>query len=155
MRKVIGGLALLVSSCHAVEPPKTPHYDRYGQQIHFYADPEHRHKTGEHGGFATYIEGTPFVFYNPQWFSSMPQEMQTFLFQHEVAHFRLKHVRRKPYSVSDQEKMLMELQADCHSLIYLKNKLHYTFEQFETIFEWADLHLEEYRIRNWGNCLKK
>ncbi|HLD79352.1 MAG TPA: hypothetical protein VJA18_02235 [Candidatus Nanoarchaeia archaeon] len=155
MRSVVGGLFLLLAGCHSVTPPETPQYDRYEQQIIFHADPENYHKTGEHGAVAKYVDQNPFVFYNPEWFSSMPQEMQTFFFQHEVAHFRLKHVKREPYFVTEKQKMLMEMQADCHSMIYLRNKLHYSADQFETIFEFADFQLEWYRAADLGNCLRK
>ena len=147
-------LAVILAGCHTVTPPETPQYDRYEQQIIFHADPENHHKTGEHGAVAKYVDQNPFVFYNPEWFSSMPQEMQTFFFQHEVAHFRLKHVKKKPYFSTKGEKMLMEMQADCHSMIYLRNKLHYGPEKFEKIFDFADFQLEGYRAANLGNCLR-
>ena len=80
--------------------------------------------------------------------------MQTFFFQHEVAHFRLKHVKKKPYFASEKERAIMEMEADCHSMIYLRNRLHYSADQFEKIFEFADFHLERYRVRNLGDCLR-
>ena len=153
MRNGVVGISLLLAGCHSVIPPQTTQYDRYGQEVRFWADPENYHKTGEHGAVAKYIDQNPFIFYNPEWFSSMPQEMQTFFFQHEVAHFRLKHVKKKPYFASEKERAIMEMQADCHSMIYLRNKLHYSADQFEKRFEFADFQLEGYRARNLGNCL--
>jgi len=155
MKRILSLAALVISSCHSVEPSQHPQFDRYGQQIVFQADSGYNHKTGEHGAFATYVGDVSTVFYNPYWFSSLPKEMQTFFFQHEVAHFRLKHVKKKPYFASQKQMILMELQADGHSLLYLENKLHYTPEKFEKIFDFAELYLEEYRVMNLKNCWEK
>lgn len=154
MRNAAAGLALLLVGCHAVNPPQTPQYDRYDKLIVFRADPENDHNTKDHGAVATYVNGTPFVFYNPAWFASMPEEMQTFFFQHEVAHFRLQHVKRRPYLTSKKERAVMELQADCHSLLYLQNRLQYAPSQLEKIFDFAPLYLDEERVKNLSNCLK-
>ncbi|MDO8511174.1 MAG: hypothetical protein Q7S55_03340 [Nanoarchaeota archaeon] len=144
--------SLLLTSCHAVNPPQAPQYDRYAKQIVFRADPENHHNTKDHGAVAMYVHETPFVFYNPAWFSSMPEEAQTFFFQHEVAHFRLKHLDSYA-SASVKQRMRFEMQADCHSMLYLQNRLQYAPAQFERIYDHASFHIEEERAKNLLNCL--
>lgn len=152
MKKTIT-LSLLLSSCHPVEPPQTPQYDPYGQQIVFVADPENKYKTKDHGATATYLNNIPHVFYNPAWFVSMPEEVQTFFFQHEVAHFRLRHLDNWHATTSEKKRMKLEMQADCHSLLYLRNKLRYNLAQFEMIYNHASFHIEEERVKNLVSCL--
>ena len=152
MRNAVVGLALLLAGCHAVNPPQTPQYDRQDKQIVFRADPENHHNTKDHGAVAMYVHETPFVFYNPAWFSSMPEEVQTFFFQHEVAHFRLKHLDNYA-SASVEKRMRLEMQADCHSMLYLQNRLHYAPAQFEKIYDHVSFYIEEERAKNLWNCL--
>ena len=152
MRNAVVGLALLVTGCHAVNPPQVPQYDRYGERIIFVADPENKHETKNHGANAKYIKDGPRVFYNPSWFSSMPEEVQTFFFQHEVAHLRLKHLDNYA-SASVRQRMKLEMQADCHSILYLQNKLQYAPAQFEMIYDHASLHIEEERTKHFWECL--
>lgn len=154
MNKSAASLCLILSSCHAVLPPQNPQFDRYARQIIFVADPDNQHETKDHGAIATYVENQPRVFYNPAWFSSMPEEAQIFFFQHEVAHFRLRHLDNWHASISQKRMMKKEMQADCHAMMYLQNKLRYTPSQFAEIYDFTSFYLEEERTRNLVNCLR-
>ena len=153
MRKTAITLSLFLTSCQTLCPPTSPQYDSYGKEIIFVEDIDNKNKTAEHGAVAKYVNNNPYVYYNANWMRSMPEEMQAFFFQHEVAHFKLKQVKKKPYFASLKKQLTMEEQADCYSLRYLHDKLHYTSRQISTIYEFASLYLEEERAENLETCL--
>ena len=148
MKNTIAGLSLLVSGCHTIHPQILPQYDNHGDEIAFLEE-----RNNPHGASSKYIKGVPTIKYDPFWMGQFPEEFQQFIFYHEVAHFKRGDLNNWGPYLGGGELDEMQREADCDSLLYLRDTFHYTPRQFATIYEFASLYLDQKRADDMIICL--
>lgn len=90
------------------------------------------------GAVAMYHRRTPKILYDPSWFFAHTKEQQTFIFAHECSHIILKHGTTQSFAYgmtpnTSHHLQQREREADCLGAVLLRNKLHFTDEQFNNI----------------------
>lgn len=136
--------ALILAACTNIYLPKIPLYDCAGTKVRIKEDYENKH-----GASATYIENVPVIKYNPNWMQYFPEEFQTFVFYHEYGHITLGH------NFSYRPRSIVENEADCFSVLFLKEKLNYGQDEFKKIYKIAYFEFNNRRANEILECLSK
>jgi len=149
VRSSVVGISLLLAGCYTIHTPTEQQYNRGGVQIAFIS------KAGVSGGArAGYNrEGIPVVEYDPSFVGKFPEEMQSFIFHHEIGHIILGHNATENSLLSEKEVNSIEQQADCYSIRVLEEGLKYNFAQIEKVYHYVSIYFDQKRADNLLRCI--
>ena len=147
MRTTIALTAVFLSSC--IHLPKQPQYDTLGNQIAFISTADV--KGGAQAGYNQ--GGRPFVEYDSSSMRRFPEEVQMFIFGHEIGHIILGHGAVENLLLPEEEVNNIEREADCYSVRRLEDELHYTSIQIEIVQDHVSKYFGKERAKNMLKCV--
>jgi hypothetical protein len=104
-----------------------------------------------------YVHGT-FIAINPYFLESKPPEAQLFIYYHELAHIKLKHLSSN--TENDVDKIDSEIQADNYALNRLRNRENFSKKDFDVVIKSVEADrkadiIGEKRLNNIKRIIEK
>ncbi len=137
------------TTINGIALPSGKHYDPAGREIVF-EDLDWGWYLAESG---YYENGQPVVIYSAAGMQKHSKEFQSFVFHHEIGHFKLGHLRLD-LPVRGTILLQREKEANCYAIDYFENVLKCSPEQMKSIYE-ESLPYWPSEVPGFKECLGK